>query len=199
MCNPGVRTDRGHFFGSLRVLEKLIDWRNEVYKRIGNPFPTQEQLDAKFKRVSLAANALYNEWVEMYGFATPYLYAITHNNAYLHCDVVDRSAEALEHLNKIVKSIAKRGLKRYTSLEKSLKQRAKADAEGRSYVGLHEAGSGTCKHALTQSITRMELNIEIPSRKEYRERKKALEGKKAKTIVALDLATHIPKKPKSTE
>ena len=92
-----------------------------------------------------------------------------------------------------------RGLKRYTSLAKSIKQRAKADAEGRSYVGLHEPGSGTCKHALTQSITRMELNIEIPSRKEYRERKKALEGKKAKTIVALDLATHIPKKPKSTE
>ena len=112
VCDPEKEMDKGHFDKSIEVLLRLIDWRNAVYHRIGTPFPTKEKLKAKHERVSRKANALYEAWVSAFKKATPYLHAILHNEAYLHVDVVDRSAEALEHLNKIMKSITKRGLKR---------------------------------------------------------------------------------------
>ena len=182
--------DKRHYEKSVDCLSKLIDWRNAVYKRIGTPFPSQEQLEQKFEDVSRKANSLYNTWVSARDKATPYVHAILHNTAYLKCDVVDRSAEALEHLNKIMKSITKRGLKRYTSLQKEKEQRAKADAEGRDHRGLHKAGSGTCHHALVTSVSRAHWDATIPARHSWDARKKAKAGKVPKTIVAEDPQKH---------
>ena len=182
--------DKLHFDKSVNVLLHLIDWRNAVYNRIGCPFPSQDQLKAKHERVSRKANALYEAWTTAYEKATPYLHAICHNEAYLHCDVVDRSAEALEHLNKIMKSITKRGLKRYTSVQMAKEQRAKATAEGRDHRGLHLGATGTTKSALTQSVAASHFRSTQPARHSYYARRQAKEGRISKEIVADKMAEY---------
>ena len=103
--------------------------------------------------------------------------------------MVDRSAEALEHLNKIMKPITKRGLKRYTSSSKRQAQIAKAKAAGKSTPssGIHMGGSGTCLHALTESVARTAWARSVPFRHDVRERKKHEEGAISKQLVAVKI------------
>ena len=189
VCDKDKLMDRRHFDDTLFVLSKLLDWRNAVYTRHGTTFPSEQQLKNKHKLVSKAATALYEAFTDAYDKATPYLHAILHNEAWLRCDVVDRSAEALEHLNKIMKSITKRGLKRYTNSAKREAQIAKAKAAGKSTPssGIHKGASGTCLHALTESVARTEWAKMIPFRHDYRERQKHAEGTISKQLVALKM------------
>ena len=183
--------DKRHFEKSIDVLCKLIDWRNAVYQRIGCSFPSQAQLKAKHELVSRKTNALYEAWISAYQKATPYIHAICHNEAYLHCDVVDRSAEALEHLNKIMKSITKRGLKRYTSVAKAQEQRAKATAAGKTHVGLHKETTSTTSSAMKQSVGASVLRAKVKARHSYRARMQAKAGRTPKAIPKNKVADYI--------
>ena len=84
------RADKKHFEMAIDSLDKLITWRNAVYKRIGTPFPTQDQLKEKHRSVSKAAKDLHEAFAFHWQLSTPYTHAILHNQAYLLCDVVDR-------------------------------------------------------------------------------------------------------------
>ena len=191
VCDPEKASDKKHFYKSLSVLEKLIEWRNAIYVRVGSPFPSKEMLAEKHKLVSQAANALYETWAKAWTKVTPYVHAILHNEAYLTCDVVDRSAEALEHLNKIIKSITKRGLKRYTSVQKAQDQKAKAQAAGKSNRGHHDGGTSTTSHAMKISLARAAFNRKFPQRKDWRVRKQMKEGRMSKQLTAIDLEVHL--------
>ena len=84
-----------------------------------------------------------------------------------------------------------RGLKGYTSLEKQQQQRAKADAAGKTYQGLHLSRSSTTTHAMKMSIARAAFNKKFPQRQDYRVRKKYQEGRVSKQLAALHLEDHL--------
>ena len=106
--------------------------------------------------------------------------------------MVDRSAEALEHLNKIMKNITKRGLKRYTSLQKEQEQKAKATAAGKDHRGLHKAGTSTTKSGLIQSVAASHFRKRQPIRHTYYARKQAKEGRVSKEITSNKAADYTP-------
>ena len=175
------------------VIQVIFYRRNATYVRIGSPFPSEEEFAVKHELVSRAANELYNTWVRVWKQCSPYLHAILHNEAYLHYDVVDRSAEALEHLNKIVKAITKRGLKRHQSKEKREQQIAKADAAGKDHRGILREGSGTFKHALKMSLARAHFDRKFPQRKDWWARKHHQQGRISKALAALSLEDYVSK------
>ena len=103
---------------------------------------------------------------------------------------MDRSAEALEHLNKIIKSITKRGLKRYTTVEKEKAQKEKALQEGRSFQGIHLGykGSRTSRFVMVESTARKFYDANWATRESYWARSKYKKGRGQKELAALDLA-----------
>ena len=93
----------------------------------------------------------------------------------------------MEHLNKIMKAITTRGLKRITSIEDAKRQRKEAAAAGRDFRGLHGLG-GTHKQAMTESVARSEIDRNLPDRASWREREKFEDGRVDKVVFAKGLA-----------
>ena len=170
VCDPSENErEKKHFNASISVLEAIINWRNAVYKRIGVALPSDKQLAVKHKSVSIASKKLHEAFAMHFKKSSPYLHAILHNDAYLKCDVVDRSAEALGHLNKIIKPITKRGLKRYKTVKKEKAQKETALKEGRSSQGIHLGykGSGTSRFVMVESTARKFYDDNYATRQSY--------------------------------
>ena len=82
-------------------LDALIEWRNIVYTRITTKFPTKVQLRDKMPKVSNAAIKLHIAFHGASKCIQPYIHHLLHCKDWLAQDLVDMSAEAREHLNKL--------------------------------------------------------------------------------------------------
>jgi hypothetical protein len=163
--------NKTHIDGAEKCLDALVLWRNTVYNRLTEKFPTKAQLHTKYLAVAEAALDMHEQFRLAFGKVTPCIHACLHNGDYLENDLVDRTGEALEHLNKIMKQLSKLTARRSTST---------ATAKP-GEIGHHKAGTGTCKTAHILSLvcqqTKQALTLE--------QRKKLKAGLKNKVIIAI--------------
>lgn len=89
-----------------RCLKSVVEWRNAVHRRLPSTVPTKEALKLKHDDVAAKALTMHEAFRVSFGYVTPYLHACLHTHEHLQGrDLLDRTDEALEHLNKIIKQL----------------------------------------------------------------------------------------------
>ena len=179
------------------VLDALIAWRNEVYTRLDSKFPSKQALRDKYLRVSDAAIKLHIAYFAAFGVMQPYIHHLLHCEDWLAYDLVERTAEALEHLNKIMKAKVKLTSRRKTPKLPPLPLVGAAlstPSPNKRRRGIHKAGSGTIKTAFTLSTTEKHISRIYKQKMNPRQRRVAKETVKANLLVKQEVER--PKPPK---
>jgi len=171
-----------------------------VYVRIASKFPTAEELRLKMLQVPDLAVRLHVAFHDAFACMQPYIHHLLHCKDWAAYDLVDRTAEALEHLNKVMKARAKLTCRRRTSAAEPADTpvapaRERTDPAPQPLPALvtpparrskrkhHKEGAGTCLTVMKGSVVASHFRNVKPVQLSARERKISKEARKPSRIV----------------